>query len=86
MWLSGKESTCQCRRHRGLGFDPWVRNIPWKRVWQPTPVFLPGKSHGQRILVVYIHGVTKELGTTQRLNSIQQADSLATGPGLGPRI
>ena len=47
-WLSGKESACQCRRR---GFDPWVRKIPWKRAWQPTPVFLPGKSHGQRSLV-----------------------------------
>ena len=49
-WCSGKESTCQCRK---LGFDPWVRNIPWRRKWQPTPVFLPGKSHRQRSLVGY---------------------------------
>ena len=48
-WLSGKESACQCRRH----FDPWVGKIPWRRKWQPTPVFLPGKSHGQRSLVGY---------------------------------
>ena len=34
------------------GFDPWVRKIPWRRVWQPTPVFLPGESHGQRSLAV----------------------------------
>ena len=47
-WLSGKEPTCQCRRH---GFDPWVGKIPWRRKWQPTPVFLPGESHGQRSLV-----------------------------------
>ena len=46
-WLSGKESACQCRR---CGFDPWVRKIPWRRKWQPTPVFLPGESHGQRSL------------------------------------
>jgi len=32
------------------GFDPWVRKIPWRRAWQPTPVFLPGESHGQRSL------------------------------------
>jgi len=31
-------------------FDPWVRKIPWRRIWQPTPVFLPGKFHGQRSL------------------------------------
>ena len=49
-WLSGKESTCQCRRH---GFYPWVGKIPWRRRWQPTSVFLPGKSHKQRSLVGY---------------------------------
>ena len=49
-WLSGKESTCQFRRCR---LDPWVRKIPWRRKWQPTPVCLPGKSHGQRELVGY---------------------------------
>ena len=32
------------------GFDPWVRKIPWRRKWQPIPVFLPGESHGQRSL------------------------------------
>ena len=48
--LSGKESTCQCRRHR---FDPWVRKSPWRRKWQPTPAFLPEKSHRQRSLTGY---------------------------------
>jgi len=47
---SGKESTCQCRRHKRYGFHPWVVKIPWRRSWQPTPVFLPGESHGQRNL------------------------------------
>ena len=46
-WLSGKESTRQCRRH---GFNPWVRMIPWRRKRQPTLVFLSGTSHGQRSL------------------------------------
>ena len=36
-----------------LGFDPWVGKIPWRRAWQPTPVFLPGESHGQRSLAGY---------------------------------
>ena len=45
-----EESACQCRR---CGFDPWVGKIPWRRKWQPTPVFLPGKSHGQRSLAGY---------------------------------
>ena len=49
-WLSGKESTCQCRRH---GLDPWVRKTPWRRKWQPVLVFLPGKSHGQENLADY---------------------------------
>ena len=42
-----------------VGFSPWVRKIPWKRKWQPTPVFLPGKFCGQKILAGYIYGVTK---------------------------
>ena len=49
-WLSGKESACQCRRR---GFDPWVRKIPWRRKWLPTPVFLPGESHGDRSMTGY---------------------------------
>ena len=50
---SGKEATCQCRRSKRQGFNPWVRKIPWKRTQQPTPVFLPGESHGQRSLAGY---------------------------------
>ena len=50
---SGKEPTCQCRRCKRPGFNPWVGKIPWKRKWQPTPVFLPGESYGQRSLVGY---------------------------------
>ena len=49
-WLSGEESAYQSRR---LRFIPWVKKIPWRREWQPTPVFLPGKSHGQRSLAGY---------------------------------
>ena len=49
-WLSCKEFTCQHWRH---GFNPWARKIPWRREWQPTPVFLPGKSYGQRSMVGY---------------------------------
>ena len=59
LWLSGKESTCQCRGRR---FDPWVGKVPWRRKWQPTPIFLPGKSHGQRSPAGYNHGVTKRVG------------------------
>ena len=49
-WFSGKESACQYRRH---GFNLWIGKIPWRRKWQPTPAFLPGKSHGQRSLAGY---------------------------------
>ena len=53
-WLRSKESACNagdlCRRH---GFNPWVRRIPCRKKWQPIPVFLPGKFHGQWILVGY---------------------------------
>ena len=49
-WLSGKESACQCRRCR---FDPWVGKISWRRKWESTQVFLPGKSYAQRSLVGY---------------------------------
>ena len=49
-WFSSKESTRQCRRHRRHGFELWIRKISWRRIWQPTPGFLPWKSHGQRSL------------------------------------
>ena len=65
-WLSGKETSCQCKR---CGFDPWVRKIPWSRKWQPTPVFLRGKSHGQRSLVGYSLWGFQESDTTEWLNN-----------------
>ena len=40
-------------------FNPWVRKIPWRRKWHPTPVFLPGELHGQRSLVATLHGITE---------------------------
>ena len=49
----GKETTCQCRRHKRCRSDPWVRRIPWGKTWQPTPVFLPREPHGQRSLAGY---------------------------------
>ena len=53
--LSGKKkkSTCQYRRFRRHGFNSWIRKTLWRRKWQPTPVLLPGVSHGQRRLVGY---------------------------------
>ena len=50
-------------------FYPWVRNIPWKKKWQPTPVFLPGKSHGWRSLAGYSPWGLKELDTTERAHT-----------------
>ena len=50
------------------GFDPWVRKIPWRRKWQPTPVFLPGESCGQRSLVGYSPCGRKESGMTEWLH------------------
>ena len=47
-------------------FDPCVGKIPWRRAWQPTPVFLPGKSHGQRSLVGYSPWGRKESDTTEQ--------------------
>ena len=64
-WFIGKESSCQCRKHRGRWFSPWVRKIAWWRTWQPIPVVLPGESHGQRSLVRYSPWGPKESDTTE---------------------
>ena len=56
----GKESVCNAG-------DPWVREIPWRREWQPTPVFLPGESHEQKSLAGYSPWGHKELDMTERL-------------------
>ena len=48
-----KKPACQCRRHKKCWFYPWVRKIPWRRAWQPTAVFLPEESHGQKSLEGY---------------------------------
>ena len=60
----GKESAYQCRRP---GFDPWVGTIPWRGEWQPTPVFLPGESHGWKSLGSYSPRSHKESDTTEQL-------------------
>ena len=66
-WLSGKESACKCRRQ---GFNPWVRSIPWRRKWQSTPVFLPGKSHRTKNLVGYTPwGHKKKSDKTEELHT-----------------
>ena len=54
-----QESKC---RH---GFNPWIGKISWKKAWKPTPVFLPGESHGQRNLAGYSPLGCEESDTTK---------------------
>ena len=65
-WLTGKESFCRCRR---CGFSPQIGKIPWRRKWQPTPVFLLGKSQGQRSLVGYNPWGHKESDMTEHAHT-----------------
>ena len=67
-WIRGKETASQCRRPRRCRFNPWVEKIPWRK-WQPIPVFLPGKFHGQRSLTGYSPWGHKELDTAERLST-----------------
>ena len=62
---AGKESACNAG---DLGLIPGLGKIPWRRAWQPTPVLLPGVSHGQRSLAGYSPWGHKELGMTERLS------------------
>ena len=77
---SGEEPACQCRRCERCGFDPWIRKIPWRRAWPPTPICLPGESPwteevvrvyfswkflGQRSLVGYSPKCCKESDTAE---------------------
>ena len=61
-WFSSEAPACQCGRP---GFDPWVGKNPWRRKWQPTAVFLPGKSHGPGSPVSCDTQGHKELDTTE---------------------
>ena len=63
-WLRGQSISLECGRP---GFNPWVGKIPWRRKWQPTPVLLPGESHGGRSLVGYSPWGRKESDTTEQL-------------------
>ena len=74
-WLSGKEPNCQRWRHR---FSLWIRRIPWSKKWQPTPGFLPGKSHGQRSLEDYSPCGQKELDMTEWLSTHTYILNVAT--------
>ena len=67
-WHSGKEPACQCRRRKRCQFSLWVGNIPWRRKWQPTPVFLLGESPW-----------TGKLGRLQSMGSQQNRTQLSSG-------
>ena len=86
---SGKESACQCRR---LGSNPWVGKMPWRRAWQPTLVFVPGKPRGQWALAGYSPRGRKESDTTEQLSTQRAKRHRGRLPGvpdhgtaLGPR-
>ena len=83
---SGKESSCQhrsCKRH---GLDPWVGEIPWSEIWNPTPVFLPGKFHRQRSQAGYSPRGRKrnDLDTKQHLLFQSKQFVFYTHPLLPP--
>ena len=73
----GKESACNARDPR---FDPWVKKIPYKREWQPTPVFFPGEFHGQRSLGDYSPQSHNVLDTTEPTNTFTQVEDATVTP------
>ena len=74
--VSGKEPACQCRRPKRLGFNPWVRKIPWRRTWQFTPTFMPGESHRHKGALWTVHGVTEHWIKTEQLTSKNKRSQL----------
>ena len=68
-WLSKSRIHMQCRRHKSREFKPGVTQVPWRRKWQPTPVFLPGKSHGEGSLEGHSPWGHEELDMTEQLNT-----------------
>ena len=75
-WLGGPRLCLQCWRP---GFDPWVGKIPWRRAWQPTPMFLPSELHGQRSLAGYSSGGCKEPDTPEGLTHLVGEEELRSG-------
>ena len=69
----GKESACQCRRHKRRRFVAWIGKIPWRSKWQSTPAFLPGGVHGQRSLAGYNPWGLKDSDMTEPLITAQHA-------------
>ena len=74
---SGKEPTCQCRRRKKHGLDPWIEKVSWRRAQRPTPVFLPGESSGQRSLVGYSPWVAESDTTEATLHACTHGVALA---------
>ena len=60
----------------GPGFNPWVGKIPWRRAWQPTPVFLPEKPHGQRSMVGHSPQGRKQSNMTEQLSKAKMLKQL----------
>ena len=81
-WHSGKESACKCRRSRRSGFDLLVRDIPWRRKWKPTPVFLSGKFHRWRSLVGYSPWGHKKSDMAEQLSTHTAAVVFPSGLNL----
>ena len=52
-----KKPACQCRRHKRCGFDLWIRKVPWRRAWQPTPVFYLENHLDRGAWQAIVHGV-----------------------------
>ena len=75
---SGKELTCQYRRRKIRGFDPWVRKIPRRKAWQPTPVFLPEESSWRGAWRTTVHKVTKSRTRMKRLSMHAPSSNLPT--------
>ena len=81
-WHGGEKSACPCRRHKRSRLDPSVRKIPWRKKWQPNPVFLPGKFHGQRSKGGCSSWGCKKLDSTERLSMHKQIPGYQLGEDL----
>ena len=75
---SGKEPVCQCKRRQRCGLNLWVGKILWGRKWQPTPEFLLGKFHGQRILVGYSPWGSQRVGHNEACSHCTGGSYLGT--------
>ena len=84
--IGGKEPACQCRKYKRPRFNPWGGKIPWRRAWYPTPVFLPGESHGQGSLVGYGPWGHNESDTTGRLSTCPGIQRWEGGSGWGAHV